>query len=68
MVRTTNTDPGSGLFDKAGAAEYLGTSVRHLERLWAERRIAGCKIGRKVRFTKRDLDDFIERGRIEAVR
>jgi excisionase family DNA binding protein len=56
------------LLDWQVAAEYLGTSPRHLQRLWAERRIAGCKIGRKVRFTQRDLDDYIERNRVEALR
>jgi excisionase family DNA binding protein len=58
----------SNLYDKAGAAQYLGTSERHIERLWSERRLAGCKIGRKVRFRQRDLDDYIERNRIEAMR
>lgn len=56
------------LYDKAGAAEYLGTTVRHIERLWAERKITGCKVGRKVRFSERDLDDFIARNRVEAMR
>ena len=59
---------GSALFDHEQAAAYLSTSRRHIERLWATRQIAGTRVGRKVRFAKRDLDDFVERNRVEAVR
>ncbi len=55
-------------YDKAGAAEYLGTSVRHIERLWAERKLAGHKVGRFVRFSQRDLDEYAARHRLEALR
>lgn len=55
------------LYDWTSGSEYLGTTERHLKRLWAERRIAGRKIGRKVRFTQGDLDDYIHRSRIDAV-
>lgn len=57
---------GAVLFDKAGAATYLGTSERHVERLWAERRISGVKLGKFVRFRQRDLDAFVERNAVEA--
>jgi excisionase family DNA binding protein len=54
--------PGAfdALLDKAGAAVYLGTTERHVQRLWAERRIPAVKVGRKVRFRTRDLDAWIE--------
>lgn len=55
----------SSLFDWTSGSEYLNTSKRHLQRLWAERRITGRKIGKKVRFTQGDLDDFIERCRVD---
>jgi excisionase family DNA binding protein len=55
-------------YDKAGAAEYLGTSQRHIERLWAERKIAGFKVGRFVRFKKSDLNAYAEKHRLEALR
>ena len=48
------------------AAERLGTSVRFVRRLVAERRIAYVKIGRHVRIATRDLDAFIAAGRVEA--
>ncbi len=58
----------TNLYDKSGAAAYLNTSIRHLERLWTERRITGVRIGRKIRFAQRDLDAYIEANRIEAMR
>jgi len=57
-----------GLHDFDSAAAYLNTSPRHVRRLWAERRIAGVKVGKAVRFTEADLLRFIERHRVEAVR
>ena len=42
------------------AAAYLGTSPRHLRRLWVERRIGGVKLNKLVRFRRKDLDAFIE--------
>jgi excisionase family DNA binding protein len=59
---------GEGLLDPAQAARYLGTSERHLRRLWQEGRLSAVKIGRRVRFTRRDLDSFIEANRHRAVR
>jgi excisionase family DNA binding protein len=48
------------------AAERLGTSVRFLRRLIAERRIAFVKVGRHVRIDPADLEAFIAAGRVEA--
>ena len=48
------------------AAERLGTSVRFVRRLVFERRIAYVKVGRHVRISSRDLDAFIEAGRVDA--
>jgi len=55
------------LLDKTGAAAYLGTTERHVQRLWAERRIPAVKIGRKVRFRVVDLDSWIAANTVEAV-
>lgn len=55
------------LLDTSGAAAYLSTSERHIQRLWAERRIPGVKIGRKVRFRVTDLDNWIRSNTVEAV-
>jgi excisionase family DNA binding protein len=48
------------------AAERLGTSVRFVRRLIAERRIAYVKLGRHVRIAERDLVNFVATGRVEA--
>jgi excisionase family DNA binding protein len=55
------------LLDIPQAAAYLGTTERHIQRLWSERRITGVKIGRKVRFRAADLDAWIDANTIEAV-
>jgi len=57
-----------GLLDMSGAARYLGTSERHLRRLWQERRITAIKVGRRVRFSCPDLEAFIEANRHKRVR
>lgn len=56
------------LMDLAQSATYLGTSERHVRRLWQERRIAVVKVGRRVRFLRSDLDAFIEKNHHDALR
>jgi excisionase family DNA binding protein len=48
------------------AADRLGTSVRFIRRLIAERRIAYIRIGRHVRIAEADLASFVAAGRVEA--
>lgn len=55
------------LLDTRGAAAYLGTTARHVQRLWTERRIPAVKVGRKVRFRVTDLDAWIAAHTVEAV-
>ena len=47
------------------AAERLGTSVRFVRRLIAERRIAYMKLGRHVRIAESDLINYVTAGRID---
>ena len=47
------------------AAEYLNMSERFVRRLVAERRIPYLKVGRLLRFRADDLDQFLERCRVE---
>lgn len=64
-----HTEPaGDGLLDEAGAGIYLGTTPRHIRALWQRREIAAVKVGRLVRFRPEDLDAYIARQRVEAVR
>jgi excisionase family DNA binding protein len=48
------------------AADRLGTSVRFVRRLIAERRIAYVRVGRHVRIAEADLAIFVAAGRVEA--
>jgi excisionase family DNA binding protein len=48
------------------AAGRLGTSLRFVRRLIAERRIAYVKVGRHVRIAEADLTEFVAAGRVEA--
>ncbi|GEM_PF-584433 len=49
------------------AADRMGTSVRFVRRLVAERRIGFIKLGRLVRITESDIEVFIEAGRMPAI-
>ena len=61
-------NPSGALLDYEGAAHYLCTTPRHIQELWAKRRVAGVKVGRRVRFTQADLDAFIATNRINTPR
>jgi excisionase family DNA binding protein len=60
--------PVTDLLNKAESAGYIRCSERFVERLVAERRIPFHKVGRFVRISRRDLDAFVEAGRVDAVR
>lgn len=49
------------------AACHLGTSPRFVRRLIAERRITYTRLGRHIRLSTADLDDFIRAGRVESM-
>jgi excisionase family DNA binding protein len=55
------------LYDDAGAAEYMATSARHIQRIRARREIAFVRFGRKIRFKKSDLDAYLERNRVGSL-
>jgi excisionase family DNA binding protein len=50
------------------AAQRLGTGVRFVRRLVAERRIRFYHVGKYVRFHPDDVADYIRSGRVEPVR
>lgn len=56
------------MLDVGAAAEYLGTSVRHMRHLVFEKKIPYVKIGQRVRFLQSDLDSYIEANRVPAVK
>jgi excisionase family DNA binding protein len=54
------------LLTVAEAADQLGTSVRFVRRLIAERRIAYVRVGRHIRIAEADLASFVAAGRVDA--
>ncbi len=56
------------LLASAEAAHYLSITERHVRLLWTERRLPAIKVGRLLRFDRGDLDSFVERQRVDAVR
>lgn len=64
----TNAAQATSLVDVAGAAAYLGTSVRFVRRLIAERRIAFHHVGRLVRIDVADLRAYLDANRVEPIR
>lgn len=55
----------AGLLSVDEAADRLGTPVRFVRRLIAQRRIRFYKVGHYVRFDARDLDAFVDAGRVD---
>lgn len=56
------------LIDINAAAELLGTTVRHMRGLVADRRITYVKVGHLIRFDPDDLDEWIDAHKRRAVR
>ena len=48
-------------------ADRLGTSMRFVRRLVAERRITFFRVGRHLRFLSTDVEQFIAAGRVDVV-
>ncbi len=60
--------PDVRLLTVEDAAERLGTKVRFVRRLVAERRIRFYKVGKYIRFHPDDLAAYIQDGRVEPIR
>lgn len=60
-------DVGGEYLTVEQAAEYLGTGVRFIRRIVAERRVVFYKVGNYVRFKRSDLEAFAQAGRVEPV-
>ncbi len=54
------------LLNEEEAAEYLSRSVGAMQALRYKRQIAFIKIGRRIQYDIKDLDSFIERGKVPA--
>lgn len=47
------------------AAEYLGTTKRNMYRLVESRTVAHYRVARRLQFTVKDLDAYLEGQRVE---
>ena len=56
------------LFDDRAAAEYLATSLRHVRHLRETGRLGYVRVGRFPRYRQQDLDTYLARNAVEAVR
>ena len=56
------------LLTRDEAAEYLGISLRTLDRLRAEGKTSFVRLGGKIAYLREDLDAYIDRCRVEAER
>lgn len=65
---STATLPRPDLLSVEQAAQRLGTEIRFVRRLVAERRIRFYKIGRYVKFDPDDLATYVQQGRVDPVR
>jgi excisionase family DNA binding protein len=50
------------------AAEYLGTSVRHVRRLVSDHELSRYKVGGRNRFADVDLDAWLDARKLEGAR
>jgi excisionase family DNA binding protein len=51
----------------AAVADQLGVTERYVRRLVAERRIPYLKFGRLLRFDPAEVDQWLERARVEVL-
>jgi excisionase family DNA binding protein len=50
------------------AAEYLGTTVRHVRRLVSDHQLSRYKVGGRNRFADVDLDEWLDARRVDGRR
>ena len=67
-ARTLGDVELDGLLDVAGLAGHLGVSERFVRRLVDQRRIPFHKIGKYVRFSPEEVNRWLARCRVDAVR
>ncbi len=53
-------------FDRKSAAEYCGVSVITIDRALSKNKISHFRIGRRVVFDKRHLDEFLNSNECKA--
>jgi excisionase family DNA binding protein len=64
-VTRSEAAAGRNLMDIGGVAERLSVRVRYVRRLVAERRIPYVKLGHLLRFDPAQIDEWLERSRVD---
>lgn len=59
--------PPPGLLTISEVAELLKLSVWTVRRLQRQRKIPFVKVGRSIRFTRSDLEAYVDKRRISAI-
>ena len=54
------------MLSTAEAAEYLGTTARHVRRLVTDHELSRYKVGGRNRFADVDLDEWLDARRVEG--
>jgi len=60
------TEKQTSRFNRTQAATYCGVSVITIDRALANKKISHFRIGRRVVFDKRHLDEFLNRNECKA--
>ncbi|MEM9201065.1 MAG: helix-turn-helix domain-containing protein [Actinomycetota bacterium] len=68
MTALHTDDERGALLDIPAVAELLGVKERFVRRLVEENRVTYHKVGKFVRFYKRDITDWVAEGRVERQR
>ncbi len=61
-----NTENNKERFNRKGAANYCGVSVITIDRALSKNKISHFRIGRRVVFDKRHLDEFLNSNECKA--
>ena len=59
---------GSVLMSKEDAARSLGTTPRHAQRLAESGELPYYRVGRLIRFSSADIEEYLDRTRVESRR
>jgi excisionase family DNA binding protein len=62
----SDTTSGDVILDTEDVARWLATSVRHVQRMVAEKGIPYVKVGRFVRFDSREVTRWIDEQKVDG--
>jgi excisionase family DNA binding protein len=66
-IDAQSPEKNEGLLDIPQAAQFLGIANSSMRRLQADRYVPFYKIGRCVRFSRKDLEAYVAKRRVEPI-